>query len=1226
MNKVIIVGHPCSAYEEIEELLRICGLAYANNSIREGFTPQQITQTLCKAYGVALSRYYENIEQINVGAVWHSIVLDLMLANIDQQFWGWSDPNAVYLLDFWKSVDPAIAFILVYDKPESVFTHHDSYLSETDYAKESLKSWSAYNAELLNFYRNNQDRSLLVHAQQIHLSAASYIQQLKGRISKSLKFPDKVLWKGTEISFQASKKTAKNRKANVSAFAPDQQITENIITSSSAVSSHANNPLSQYIAKDLVRSNRHAQRIYKELQESANLPLINEGVGGIAAVDAWQAMMEQLHKSKIQDEQIQNAQEMIDNLKSEISKTKAEHEDTKKIVADKERKTKELEAKNQELQAKSQEVSKENELGRENELLLSQLHQVQEELERYYLENQELKKNTKPQSLSQQEIVKPKLYGAKERVKNTLEYRIGGLMIAYWKQKGKLTLLPALKKTLKEWQDIPHVELPPLEDYIDAEEGYRTQKHLSYRLGITWLNHKNLLTLPKAILKDVKEFREYKTNKIKVSVIIPVYNVEPYLRQCLDSVINQTLKEIEIICVDDGSTDNSLSILNEYAKKDGRFTVLKQKNSGAGAARNKGLAIAKGEYLSFLDSDDFFEPTMLEEMYRKTNQTNTDIVICDGFLYDNATQQSKRGHFLKYDLVKKFTTFSRNDIPNDILFVSVPYLSVKLYKKPFVKQTGIKFQNLPSCNDIYFSFMTMALAQNISYINKLFVTYRTNIKTNITSKRGDKYDNMFISYLQVRKTLDKNIFNLIEQSFNKRLLNSCIYEYSFIPVTMRNDFLAKCRRILPDDVFNSFEKSILPKISIIIPVYNVESYLKQCLDSATNQTLKEIEIICVNDGSTDTSLAILQQYAQKDARIKIINQKNGGLANARNSGIKAANGEYIGFVDSDDWIDLDYYDKLYKAAKEQNADLARTSYIYVYGDNDRKEDNFGKTIERKAKNNEPLNVNEHTIIVCNAIYRRKYLLENNIAYFDDTHRYHEDIFFTARATNLSKKSIAVHGVYYYYRKNIDQRLSTMNNNNAKLIVNSVAYNNKITCDFINSAKYDNTDDYVVAYKRCLWRYDDLFGRALHFANFTETEQYHLFDRFLYAFNECRYKEKLLREPYYEILKKSDFNLYRGYKQENIAAKNDAELIVSLTSYPARIKTVHKTIETLLSQSHKADKVILWLTYEEFPNKEKDLPKELINLTKSGLSIFWCENLKPYNKLIPTLKEYPNSII
>ena len=114
---------------------------------------------------------------------------------------------------------------------------------------------------------------------------------------------------------------------------------------------------------------------------------------------------------------------------------------------------------------------------------------------------------------------------------------------------------------------------------------------------------------------------------VKVSVILPVYNVSEYLRQCMDSIVGQTLKDIEIICVDDGSTDDSLEILKEYEAKDKRVKVIEQKNAGAGAARNNGLAIATGEYLSFLDSDDFFEPDMLEKAYEKGKSANAQGVV-----------------------------------------------------------------------------------------------------------------------------------------------------------------------------------------------------------------------------------------------------------------------------------------------------------------------------------------------------------------------------------------------------------------------------------------------------------------------------------------------------------------------------------------------------------------------------------------------------------------------
>ena len=116
----------------------------------------------------------------------------------------------------------------------------------------------------------------------------------------------------------------------------------------------------------------------------------------------------------------------------------------------------------------------------------------------------------------------------------------------------------------------------------------------------------------------------------------------------------------------------------------------------------------------------------------------------------------------------------------------------------------------------------------------------------------------------------------------------------------------------------------MPKISIIIPVYNAEEYLKRCLNSIVNQTLKDIEIICVNDCSIDNSLEILNSYAQRDNRIKVIDCKtNGGESKARNIGLDNSTGEFLAFVDNDDELDLDFYEKLYKKAIEENADIAK---------------------------------------------------------------------------------------------------------------------------------------------------------------------------------------------------------------------------------------------------------------------------------------------------------------
>ena len=119
----------------------------------------------------------------------------------------------------------------------------------------------------------------------------------------------------------------------------------------------------------------------------------------------------------------------------------------------------------------------------------------------------------------------------------------------------------------------------------------------------------------------------------------------------------------------------------------------------------------------------------------------------------------------------------------------------------------------------------------------------------------------------------------------------------------------------------------MTKVSIIVPVYNVVDYLSDCLESLVKQTLDDIEIICVNDGSTDSSLIVLEKYEKQYDIIKIINQRNKVLDSARNAGLAAAKGEYLGFVDSDDWIDTEFYEKLYEAAKRHNTDIAAASII-----------------------------------------------------------------------------------------------------------------------------------------------------------------------------------------------------------------------------------------------------------------------------------------------------------
>ena len=209
----------------------------------------------------------------------------------------------------------------------------------------------------------------------------------------------------------------------------------------------------------------------------------------------------------------------------------------------------------------------------------------------------------------------------------------------------------------------------------------------------------------------------------KVSVIIPVYNVERYLGECLGSVLGQTLRDIEVVCVDDGSTDGSLGILRNIASGDRRVKVLTQANAGAGAARNRGLREASCDYVFFCDPDDWCGSTMLKRMYRRAVRLKCDVVLAGAYRHDAvcsvpyAAYPSKR-------LAAMPDVFPGIDAA-DFLFTDAranPWN--KLVRRAYLAERGIWFQEQLRVNDLYFSCIAVAEAQRVSVVNDAFYHYR----------------------------------------------------------------------------------------------------------------------------------------------------------------------------------------------------------------------------------------------------------------------------------------------------------------------------------------------------------------------------------------------------------------------------------------------------------------------------------------------------------------------
>lgn len=425
-----------------------------------------------------------------------------------------------------------------------------------------------------------------------------------------------------------------------------------------------------------------------------------------------------------------------------------------------------------------------------------------------------------------------------------------------------------------------------------------------------------------------------------ISVVVPVYNVENYLFVCLNSILKQTYEDFEVICIDDASTDSSLDILEYFTQKDSRIKVLKNDfNRGPGFSRNRGLEVAQGKYISFLDGDDWLSPNAFEILIKKAENDNLDLLMFKNVVYYEDPHEFGFEKYYDMEFMNKFENniFNHFDLDKTKLFEMSNAVWNKFYLKSFLDENNIRF---PSENLIHednpFFYKAFIHAKKISLINVYLHNRRRRPNSIMTFNDERVFDNIDLCY----SILDTFLENYqLYQYYRKEILNYIssilIIKHDQIEDQFKEEFFRQSQEVyknfitdygLYEDIVKYVNKPILdkfkfdeivksinqkPKISVIIPVYNVENHLKKCLDSVVNQTVKDIEIICVDDGSTDGSLTILKQYWRRDSRFTIISQENKGLDGARNAGLKVANGDQVFFLDSDDCIESNALQKMY---------------------------------------------------------------------------------------------------------------------------------------------------------------------------------------------------------------------------------------------------------------------------------------------------------------------------
>lgn len=296
----------------------------------------------------------------------------------------------------------------------------------------------------------------------------------------------------------------------------------------------------------------------------------------------------------------------------------------------------------------------------------------------------------------------------------------------------------------------------------------------------------------------------------KISVIIPCYNVSGYIEECLNSFINQTYTDFEIICVDDGSTDNTAEIIEAYMKNDSRISLIRQFNQYAGVARNNGMKCAKGEYLLFFDGDDFCEKDMLYKMLASAQKYHSDIVVCDIRRYDNAIcEYIDSLGYLRASCLCGFEgqgTVSYKDIPDDILTFAFTGPQNKLYRKEFIEREGLCFQDSKRSNDVYFVKMSLVLAARISWIHEKLVTYRINNPVSLQgygAREVDVEDIISTSRYLKAGLLERGRYETVKYGFLNFILTS------YVELVEKQRSLSNFKK-----VFDFVKNTIFPEFGI----------------------------------------------------------------------------------------------------------------------------------------------------------------------------------------------------------------------------------------------------------------------------------------------------------------------------------------------------------------------------------------------------------------------------
>lgn len=561
--------------------------------------------------------------------------------------------------------------------------------------------------------------------------------------------------------------------------------------------------------------------------------------------------------------------------------------------------------------------------------------------------------------------------------------------------------------------------------------------------------------------------------KYLVSVILPIYNVENLLEECVESVRNQTYPNLEIILVDDGSPDSAGKMSDEFAKQDSRIKVVHKKNAGLNMARKSGFEVSTGDWITFVDSDDVIDKHYVEYLMEGVKRHQTEMAIC-GYQYfvDKYQRDDKKVSTYSKSLGSTIKMYLLDGRPGEHFFMQTAW--GKLFSRRLISRIDWDFSNYRVNEDEFMSMMYYSdLKTPLAIVDNRLLYYRQR-PDSIMGQNEKEYTNIYKGKKLTKFEYLGEVYDKRLERFGQRYKHEIAYWFGLHyminlskayarnhnPLTAAdksvfNDRLPQIieaskkhcywneHKAIMDSIESSgsidgfFEyKKNSPTVSVIMPVYNAEHFLDKSIGSIINQTYYNLEIVLVNDGSTDGSTEICDLYTKRDYRVRLINKENGGVSSARNVGLELANGQYVTFVDSDDFLELDAIEQLMAGAKRDS----QGSDIYVGGVYDYH--SAGYTFDYQP-NSLPIEkrftydgVDDGVYQIMTSInspfaklYKREFI-ESNKLVFNESIRIAEDALFVFKAAIQAKAIYKIDRPVYYYRNDLDNNYSATGTMNA----------------------------------------------------------------------------------------------------------------------------------------------------------------------------------------------------